>query len=456
MMDFTMEFADFLKSTLGSNIYDKTIGRVRYMKGSKNTKLPRAKDGEELHFYPIYFGKIYKNHDSSAISLNEGIAEEMKILGYWIPSKYLFIKTDCAFPFDEFVLDRKYIITVKDEDDFVRTIHRGFAKAICQWADDNMESVDPSEAGDKVENEALELFNAGHNDIDIRTDIKEYKCTNISDAADGISVDVLEYVAGGLGFKRQDIDKAISDVTAYIAERKAVRERLLALVKAEKVSDRNDFDTRGRTVKTVFNKLLKMGRKNCEVTFDFGYDKVVRKVNMSLPWITWIGNTRVATEIFEKEYAQPLTMKGYSPKPDDFLPYVTLITSGKKVYYETEPLENRLENKLYNIIIRRENDFSINEITAGGFVPDCSLFIKGRNNGILIEYVQNRYSTVAGTEFLIEHGADAGSAYEYMHSLRERLVRVGSWKEAEIFEYLKRIVGADKGTQAESQAVASN
>ena len=132
-------------------------------------------------------------------------------------------------------------------------------------------------------------------------------------------------------------------------------------------------------------------------------------------------------------------MSNINAESDDFFPYITKIVSRGKVCYNNKPFENRLENKLFNIIMNEKMDFNIEEITANDFVPDCSLST-GRGHTIVIDYLRNPFCTQEGTKFLVEHGADASAAYEYMEQCYAAKDCIVSYNWKYIFSYLKYVL----------------
>lgn len=383
-------FEKFLIDKTCNSVQDKNEIFIKMISFSFN-------EIKEHHIYPIYYGKLEDgNHDT--IYEVEDIPSNLELCGYYIEEKEIYLDSfNTKLNGDFKSLERKLDFGVEIE---MRNI---IYKKVSKWFDENFDKI---ELGEPREGISKALFDAGYIDIDlINEKIKSLK--SIAEKLYKTNFHVIPYIVGDMNDIEKEVARIIKEEEEYFAIIKAERNELLKLVEED-----DDVDTikgRARKVKRVFQNLKKTGLKNCTAVFDFGYTKVSEKVKMSL-MNDWINGSTNKSIHFEEKYFQPLTMKKDSfHKIDYYLAYIVSICSRGKEIYHTNPMEIILENELYNAIMSGSDSFAMEKFSNA----DCSMLTTD-GKSIAEVYIWKPYSTVDGMKFLIEHGADKKSIYEYM------------------------------------------
>ena len=386
-----MELLEFLLS----NESGVTIGDYAITKGVPIQFAEKA----SFSAYPLYRGMARKSSYERSISKIYGIAEVLELIGYWFPiSKKIILFSDYLTIF--FSDDMKASgIQVLLTGDLYSGIRKKIKSQLEQWIDENIDSIEPTEFS---EDTVSRDFSNGVISYDLRGELTTC-LARCYDKINDFGFDIVKalYCDEEVNAVFDDVCKTVSN---FIGRTKANDAELQRRVEA--ASESNGMEDRARNVKTVLLSLREQGVKKCLATFDFGYTKVTKKISTENTDYRWVEGTQKATEDFEKEYLQPITMDRYFRKKEGYLAYITDITYRNKSVYTVDTLPNDPENELYNAAI-----YSSNDITKyADKNPDCSIPLKD-GSCIINAYMDNFYSTLDGVKFLITHKADGLMAF---------------------------------------------
>jgi len=300
---------------------------------------------------PVYVGEwkvipIYKSENKRDYSL---AVDKFEKVGYYIP-KVGFVLTD--YDFNEDIMRRDNSL-INQKADFEREV----VSKIIKKSEDILGSKDYSDVAAEPDMKAVvKMFNDGEgllSEEDIIEDV-----IGIFRKHHDISLSEEE-----LFFCLQDEDYLESKIPSLADYENSIRLKIANNNALRDMIEKESYNHE-REVKRVFKELEKVGAATANVTFDFGWTTVEKKVVVGSNYNFL--QTGVATDAFQETYFNLVDndKDGYSARGgyiDYYHRYITKIEYRKKVYFEhLVSVAHVKENELFNLVSRYAQNRNVN------------------------------------------------------------------------------------------------